>query len=87
MARETRVPFQSSLEGNAAGSKITIVRKVNRGHSLTATGIPIALFMLFLVATNLRTGLIGVGPLMPDITDDLDLSKTSASFLVALPPC
>jgi MFS transporter, CP family, cyanate transporter len=51
-----------------------------------ATGIPIALFMLFLVATNLRTGLIGVGPLMPDITDDLDLSKTSASFLVALPP-
>jgi CP family cyanate transporter-like MFS transporter len=49
-------------------------------------GIPIALFMLFIVAINLRTGMIGVGPLMPSITDDLDLSNTNASFLVALPP-
>jgi MFS transporter, CP family, cyanate transporter len=48
--------------------------------------MPIALFMLFIVAINLRTGMIGVGPLMPSITDDLDLSNTSASFLVALPP-
>jgi MFS transporter, CP family, cyanate transporter len=50
------------------------------------TGVPVALFMLFLVALNLRTGMIGVGPLMPDVTDDLSLSSTSASLLVALPP-
>lgn len=54
--------------------------------SAHATGLPIALFMLFLVAANLRTGLIGIGPLIPSVTEDLDLSKTNASFLVALPP-
>lgn len=41
--------------------------------------------MLSLVAFNLRTGLIGVGPLLPDVTDDLLLSHTESSLLVALP--
>ncbi len=49
-------------------------------------GLPLALALLFAVAANLRTGLIGVGPLMPSITEDLGLSSTSASLLVALPP-
>jgi CP family cyanate transporter-like MFS transporter len=41
--------------------------------------------LLSLVAFNLRTGLIGVGPLLPDVTDDLLLSHTESSLLVALP--
>ncbi|CAN5524533.1 cyanate transporter [soil metagenome] len=49
-------------------------------------GLPLALALVFAVAANLRTGLIGVGPLLPSITDDLGLSSTSASLLVALPP-
>lgn len=39
-----------------------------------------------LVALNLRTGLIAAGPLIPDVTDDLHLSHTQGSLLVALPP-
>ncbi len=38
-----------------------------------------------LVAFNLRTGLIGVGPILPDVTDDLHLTHTQGSLLVALP--
>lgn len=41
--------------------------------------------MLALVAFNLRTGLIGVGPILPDVTDDLHLTHTQSSLLVALP--
>lgn len=41
--------------------------------------------MLALLAFNLRTGLIGVGPILPDVTDDLHLSHTQGSLLVALP--
>lgn len=48
-------------------------------------GLEIGLFMLWLVAVNLRTGLIGVGPLLPHLTANLDLSKTQGSILVALP--
>lgn len=45
----------------------------------------LALGLLALVAFNLRTGLIGVGPILPDVTDDLHLSHTQSSLLVALP--
>jgi CP family cyanate transporter-like MFS transporter len=38
------------------------------------------------VAFNLRTGMIGVGPTLPDVTDDLHLSHTQSSLLVALAP-
>jgi len=41
--------------------------------------------LLSLVAFNLRTGLIGVGPLLPDVTENLHLSHTESSLLVALP--
>lgn len=45
----------------------------------------LALGLLALVAFNLRTGLIGVGPILPDVTNDLHLSHTQGSLLVALP--
>ncbi len=45
----------------------------------------LALGLLTLVAFNLRTGLIGVGPVLPDVTNDLHLSHTQGSLLVALP--
>lgn len=45
----------------------------------------LALGLLALVAFNLRTGLIGIGPILPDVTDDLHLSHTQGSLLVALP--
>ena len=44
-----------------------------------------ALALLSLVAFNLRTGLIGVGQILPDVTDDLHLTHTESSLLVALP--
>ncbi len=43
------------------------------------------LALLSLVAFNLRTGLIGVGQILPDVTDDLHLTHTESSLLVALP--
>lgn len=49
-------------------------------------GLTTAMIMAYLVAVSLRTGLIGVGPLIPDIREDLSLSNTNASLLVALPP-
>ena len=45
----------------------------------------LALALLSLVAFNLRTGLIGVGPILPDVTDDLHLAHIQSSLLVALP--
>lgn len=55
-----------------------------RGH--TSSGINIALAATFLVAVNLRTGLIGVGPILPHIIEDLGLSNTAGGILVAIPP-
>ncbi len=49
-------------------------------------GLTTAMIMAYFVAVSLRTGLIGVGPLIPDIREDLSLSNTNASLLVALPP-
>ncbi len=50
-----------------------------------ARNATLALGLLALVSFNLRTGLIGVGPLLPDVTDDLHLTHTEGSLLVALP--
>ncbi len=44
------------------------------------------LALTWLVAFNLRSGLIGLGPSLPDIIGDLGLSHAQASFLVAVPP-
>ena len=43
------------------------------------------LALSWFVAFNLRSGFIGLGPSLPDITIDLHLSFTQASFLVAVP--
>ncbi|MDQ3226663.1 MAG: MFS transporter [Chloroflexota bacterium] len=43
------------------------------------------LALSWLVAFNLRSGFIGLGPALPDLTLDLGLSFSQASFLVAVP--
>lgn len=43
------------------------------------------LAMIWIVAFNLRAGLIGLGPILPGLTDDLRLSHVQASILVAIP--
>src|SRR5215218_6141547 len=43
------------------------------------------LALAWLAAFNLRSGFIGLGPLLPAMTADLDLSFAQASFLVAVP--
>lgn len=54
-------------------------------RGVIARNATLALGLLALVAFNLRTGLIGVGPILPDVTNDLHLSHTQGSLLVALP--
>ena len=48
-------------------------------------GAATILTLSWLVAFNLRSGLIGLGPSLPDLTVDLGLSFAQASFLVAVP--
>lgn len=55
-------------------------------RAVVARNATLALGLLTLVAFNLRTGLIGVGPILPDVTNDLHLTHTQGSLLVALPP-
>lgn len=50
-----------------------------------ARNIGLGLSVIWLAAFSLRTGLIGVGPILPDLRGDLGLSGTQASLLVALP--
>ncbi|HET8523029.1 MAG TPA: MFS transporter [Thermomicrobiales bacterium] len=50
-----------------------------------APGFWLGVAVTWFAAFNLRTGLIGVGPILPNLRDDLALSATQASFLVALP--
>jgi CP family cyanate transporter-like MFS transporter len=52
---------------------------------LKAPGFWLGIAATWFAAFNLRTGLIGVGPILPNLRDDLVLSATQASFLVALP--
>ncbi|MDP9471222.1 MAG: hypothetical protein M3Q71_11230, partial [Chloroflexota bacterium] len=41
--------------------------------------------LAWLVALNLRTGFVGIGPVLPRLIDDLGLSSAQASVLVAVP--
>ncbi|MGI9252976.1 MAG: MFS transporter, partial [Thermomicrobiales bacterium] len=50
-----------------------------------AVGAAPLLAAAWFAAFNLRTGFIGVGPLIPSITADLSLTSTAASTLVAIP--
>lgn len=43
------------------------------------------LTMTWIVAFNLRAGLMGLGPILPGLTHDLDLTHIQASILVAIP--
>ncbi|MCC6315147.1 MAG: MFS transporter [Thermomicrobiales bacterium] len=45
----------------------------------------LVLLLSWLVAFNLRTGFIGLGPVLPALAHDLGLSNTSASMLVSVP--
>ena len=50
------------------------------------TRSPLALLaMTWLVAFNLRAGLMGIGPILPNLTADLRLTHLQASILVAIP--
>jgi MFS transporter, CP family, cyanate transporter len=53
-------------------------------RQIVSRGLPL-LAAAWFAAFNLRTGFIGVGPLIPDLTLDLALSSTAASTLVAIP--
>jgi CP family cyanate transporter-like MFS transporter len=52
---------------------------------LVKPGPVAALALAWLAAFNLRSGFIGLGPLLPAMTADLGLSFAQASFLVAVP--
>ncbi len=45
----------------------------------------LVLALAWAVAFSLRTGFIGLGPILPDLAADLRLSNTAASTLVAIP--
>jgi CP family cyanate transporter-like MFS transporter len=49
------------------------------------TGPATVLALTWLAAFNLRSGFIGIGPVLPALTLDLGLSFAQASFLVAVP--
>jgi CP family cyanate transporter-like MFS transporter len=51
---------------------------------LRRAGAPVALATLFLAAFALRPQLIGIGPLLPLIQDDLDVSHAVAGLLVTI---
>lgn len=52
---------------------------------MSRAGGPAALGALFLAALALRPQLIGVGPLLPEIKDDLSVSHAVAGLLVTIP--
>ncbi|MDQ3694639.1 MAG: MFS transporter, partial [Chloroflexota bacterium] len=57
-----------------------------RGCAPLMTHGPLLLFaMTWIVAFNLRAGLMGLGPILPGLTLDLGLSHVQASVLVAIP--
>ena len=47
--------------------------------------MPLLVAMLFIAAVTLRPPIVGLGPLIPEIRPDLDLSHTIAGLLVAVP--
>jgi CP family cyanate transporter-like MFS transporter len=48
-------------------------------------GPVIVLFLSWLVAFNLRSGFVGLGPALPNLTQDLGLTFAQASILVSVP--
>lgn len=78
-------------EGRAAGDESRREQSVsagNQGEDAPPLGQASAWGMLglaWLVALNLRTGFVGIGPVLPRLADDLGLSSTQASILVAIP--
>ena len=48
-------------------------------------GPVVVLVLSWLVAFNLRSGFVGLGPALPDLTDDLGLTFAQASILVSVP--
>jgi CP family cyanate transporter-like MFS transporter len=52
---------------------------------LVRPGTASVLALAWLAAFNLRSGFIGIGPVLPALTVDLNLSFSQASFLVAVP--
>src|SRR3954466_13311043 len=51
--------------------------------AVTAAGLLLA--GLFISAVGLRTQLVGIGPLLPDIQRDLDVSHAAVGLLVTVP--
>lgn len=64
----------------------TLKEKPGRVSATAAGSIGLGLVVMWLAALNLRTGMIGVGPILSRVTDDLGLTQTQGSLLVALPP-
>jgi CP family cyanate transporter-like MFS transporter len=48
-------------------------------------GPVVVLFLSWLVAFNLRSGFVGLGPALPDLTRDLGLTFAQSSILVSVP--
>ena len=44
------------------------------------------LCLVCLVAVNMSGGLFAIGPMLPDLTADLRLSRSMAGLLAAIPP-
>lgn len=54
-------------------------------QSTVRPGPVVVLILSWLVAFNLRSGFVGLGPALPDLTDDLGLTFAQASILVSVP--
>jgi CP family cyanate transporter-like MFS transporter len=53
--------------------------------SLDPTGVRLGLVVTWFVAVNLRAGLIGMGPLIPALEDDIGISAFQGGLLIAVP--
>jgi CP family cyanate transporter-like MFS transporter len=60
----------------------TVARSVDQLVKLVPAAV---LALAWIAAFNLRSGFIGLGPVLPGLTSDLALSYVQASFLVAVP--
>ncbi len=60
----------------------TVARSVDHLVKLAPAAV---LVLAWIAAFNLRSGFIGLGPVLPGLTSDLGLSYVQASFLVAVP--
>jgi len=53
--------------------------------NLAPTGVSIGLVVTWFVGVNLRAGLIGMGPLIPALKDDIGMSAFQGGLLIAVP--